>query len=60
MAVISVDEQNNRVTILIEKRDQVRDVQGDTTIIRSASQYGTGSLLMSGPTNICMIRGERE
>lgn len=60
MAVISVDEQNNRVTILIEKRDQVRDVQGDTTIIRSASQYGIGSLLMSGPTNICMIRGERE
>lgn len=60
MAVITIDERNSRVTILIEKRDQVRAVEDDTTIIRSASQYGTGSLLMSGSTNICMIRGERE
>ena len=60
MAVITIDERSNRVTILIEKRDQVRAVEDDTTIIRSALQFGIGSLLMSGPTNICMIRGERE
>jgi len=59
MAVITFDDDNNSVSILVEKNDLIKNKDGATTSIMPAVGYSSGEVFINDRANVCIIRGER-
>lgn len=59
MAVITLDRDKNRIAVLVEKNDLVKDKEKNVINVKLASQYSTGDIFVNGEIDLCMIRGER-
>lgn len=59
MAVITLDNYNNIVSILVEKTDVIKEKDDFTVYMQNASSYQAGHMFINEQTNLCMIRGER-
>lgn len=60
MAVITLDRDKNRITVLVEKSDHIQDKSKNITEVRCGKQYATGDIFVNGEIELCMVRGERE
>lgn len=58
MAVISIDQQNNFISILVEKRDCIRFKNENTTNICYGNKYLIGEVITNDSSKIIMIRGD--
>lgn len=59
MAVITFDNENNNITILVEKPDVICIKDDNGTLRKCGVHYSAGTVFINGNTELCMIRGER-
>lgn len=60
MAVFTLDNDNNILTILVEKSDRICNKNKGVTEITNAKNFNVGKMFIAGEQNVYMIRGERE
>lgn len=64
MAVITFNVDKNgtcdSICVLAEKTDAIRFVQDNTTTTSSGEKFLAGKIFVNGPTDVCIIRGERK
>lgn len=60
MAVFTFDTKNNRISILVESMDSIREREAGQTTILASSHFMPGYLFASGNVEVVMMRGERD
>ena len=60
MAIITFDNDNGAVSVLLEKTDIIRTIDSETMCSYSAQRRAVGELLMNDEVQLCVIRGERD
>ena len=59
MAVITFNEENNSVAILVEKTDSIRQRDDSSIYTQRADSYPAGYMFVNEQVNLCMMRGDR-
>ena len=60
MAVITFDNDDGVVSVLLEKTDIIRIKEGNTTCSQSAKNRPVGEMLANYEVKLCVVRGERD
>ena len=60
MAIITFDNDNGKVSVLLEKTDIIRIKDGNTICFNSAKNRHVGEMLINSEVKLCVIRGERD
>ena len=60
MAIITFGDDDDVVSVLLEKTDIVRIKEGNTTYSQSAKNRNVGEMLINSKVKLCVIRGERD
>ena len=60
MAIITFNNDNGDVSVLLEKTDIIRIKEGNTTCSQSAKNRYVGEMIMNSEVKLCVIRGERD
>lgn len=60
MAIITFNNDDGAVSVLLEKTDIIRIKEGNTTCSQSAKNRHVGEMLMNSEVKLCVIRGERD
>lgn len=60
MAVITFNNDNGEVSVLLEKTDIIRIKDGDTTCSQSAKKRYVGEMLINSEVKLCVVRRERD
>lgn len=59
MAVITLDRDNDSISILVEKSDIIHDKEDNVMVVGCGSKYSSGKVFVNGEIHLCMMRGER-
>ena len=59
MAIVVFNDDDNVVSVLVDKTDIISHVDETTISTKSASDYSSEHVLINGRVNFCAIRGER-
>ena len=57
MATITIDYDNNKVYILVNNTDTIREKDGGPTYTKNAGAFNIGEVLIHDEIELCIIRG---
>lgn len=60
MAIATFDNDNNTISILLEKSDLVYIKEDKVIEISNGGKFLSGKIFVNGEHKICIIRGERQ
>ena len=56
MATITLDYNDNKVYVLINDNDKIREINGGTTLTKNAGALMTGSVIINDQVTLCIIK----
>ena len=60
MAIITLNYDDDSVSVLLEKTDIIRIIDESSICSYSASRRNVGEMLINDNVKLCVIRGERD